>query len=653
MDPLSLAAGVTSLIGVCVKVGLALNDVRDGANLANAKVDGLGHEIKGFTQVLELMKSTMEDAAVQAAFQSTGRIANHWRSIAVGIDDGRQTLVRLHSIVQGVDKTVGVLDGTRKHFRLRLAASEIAIYQQKIRIYRDTMQMSIQTVILWNQVSHQESTDKILPGLDDLTSAIRLLALDMNAQIASLRGVVESSQSQDQLQSLGHMKKCVETAADVVSSASTTLGLSDRASVVAPSDFGDIFGSRSNEAVMRWIDASEEPGGEPALSIASTSTDIPRISEQKIDDSDSDGELEVELVEAQYRKGVQEQEAGNTGTAIQYFKGSLSRLRKNRHRSKDRFLEVDLLHNLAVVYWESDSPSGWLESKELTMEQLRIVSKWEPSPSTTFIYLEKTYQLATVLLKLNDTTQAEVYAKKCIKGFKKMRNEDHADCLLNALLLMVDICEASGDVEGVQAYKLLSLETRKTLDSGKSSLPHQLNEPNDPAINNESSDRSAPLLPSLDHTGFSSTSEQPVTRSREATVPSPPPGLVTSEFGQIRKTSAVNVLLLPAARGVGDFIARSCDSACTRRPGPVAPALEALRRRRTSLCFIVGHLFEDQSSSLNAVMRYLEKTVSVFDMELPRPPNLLFPSYFPLLRRNSLYDTPPSDPGLILRTNTT
>ncbi|KAK3316809.1 hypothetical protein B0H66DRAFT_626328 [Apodospora peruviana] len=613
MDPLSIAAGVTSLIGVCAKVGLALNDVRDGANLANAKVDVLRHEIKGFTQVLELTKSTMEGADVQVAFQSTGHIGNHWRSIAAGIKDSRQTLERLHSIVEGFHKTVRVLDGTRKHFRLRLAASEITIYQQKIRTYRNTMQMSIQTVILWNQVSHQESTDKILPGLDDLTGAIHRLALDMNAQIASLRSVVESGQSQDQLQSLGHMKKCLETAADVISSASTTLGLSDRASVIAPSDFDDIFGSRSNEAVMRWIYASEEPGGDPPPSTASTSTsmDTPRSSKPKLDDSDSD--FGWKWKPATPRQRYNTSKAACLGCA------------KTDIASKTRSARWIF----SPIWWWHIIPLtrhlAWLESKELAMEQLRIVSKWEPSPSTTFIYLEKGYQLAMSLLQLDDTTQAEVYAKKCIKGYKKMRNEVHnshkANCLPNSLELMVNICEANGDEEGAQAYRLLCLETRETLVDEESSLPHQLNEPNDPATNTESSDPPAPAFPSMDHTGFSSTSEQPVTRSREATVPSPRPGLATPESGQIRKTAAVNVLLLPAARRRGDFIARSLgpwDAARweqhdyaegkrlttrtfrdktpvfinlwdvnifrwdglnvdgTRRPGPAAPALEAL-----------------------------------------------------------------------------
>ncbi len=41
-----------------------------------------------------------------------------------------------------VDKTVAVLDGARKHFRMKFAADEIAMYQQQIRTYRDTMQLS-------------------------------------------------------------------------------------------------------------------------------------------------------------------------------------------------------------------------------------------------------------------------------------------------------------------------------------------------------------------------------------------------------------------------------------------------------------------------------------------------------------------------------
>ncbi len=50
----------------------------------------------------------------------------------------------------------------------------------------------------------------------------------MNQQMAGLRELAQSEKVEERFQTLDHMKKCVRAAADVVSSASTALGLTTR-----------------------------------------------------------------------------------------------------------------------------------------------------------------------------------------------------------------------------------------------------------------------------------------------------------------------------------------------------------------------------------------------------------------------------------------
>ncbi len=92
MDPLSITAGVASLIALCVKAGLALKELHDGADIANAKAQALGGEVDAFVTVLELMKTTLEDDKIQATFQATGHIGSYWKHMIVCVDDGRRTL---------------------------------------------------------------------------------------------------------------------------------------------------------------------------------------------------------------------------------------------------------------------------------------------------------------------------------------------------------------------------------------------------------------------------------------------------------------------------------------------------------------------------------------------------------------------------------
>jgi hypothetical protein len=148
MDPLSVATGILALLGTCIKTGTVLKDLYDGAAIVDFKVKGLLTEVESFTQVLRLMKDTLEQENVQSSLQATGHIGNHWNNLATSILDGQKTLLQLQDTLEKVNKSVSLLDGTRKHLRLRSAADEISIFQQQIRSYRDTLQLSLQTVIL-------------------------------------------------------------------------------------------------------------------------------------------------------------------------------------------------------------------------------------------------------------------------------------------------------------------------------------------------------------------------------------------------------------------------------------------------------------------------------------------------------------------------
>lgn len=148
MDPLSVIAGVIGVLTACVQAGDALKTFYNASALADAKVRGLLTDVESFTQVLQMMKDTLERKPMQVSMQSTGHIGNHWTNLSTCMRDGRNTLDQLREILEKVNKSVSVLDGPRKHLRLRAALDEIYVYQLQIRSYRDTMQLSLQTVIL-------------------------------------------------------------------------------------------------------------------------------------------------------------------------------------------------------------------------------------------------------------------------------------------------------------------------------------------------------------------------------------------------------------------------------------------------------------------------------------------------------------------------
>ncbi len=148
MDPLSITVSVISILEVCLKVGQTLKSLQNGVSLVGTKLGGLLAEVESFSKVLEFVKGTLQENEIEAAFQSTGHVGDHWRNVFICINDGQRTLAVLQVTLVKVAKDVAIFDSARKHLRLTSAAEEITMYQNQIRCYRDTIQLSIQTVIL-------------------------------------------------------------------------------------------------------------------------------------------------------------------------------------------------------------------------------------------------------------------------------------------------------------------------------------------------------------------------------------------------------------------------------------------------------------------------------------------------------------------------
>ena len=148
VEPLSITTGVLSLLGVCFNVGVELKRFRDGVAVVNTTVDGLLHDVSGLEQVLESMKGTFDQANNPHPSQATGHIGNHWKNLSRSLQDGQNTLIRLQELLEGVNKSVTLLDGPRRQLRFNSAAEQIVAFRQQIQSYRDALQLSLQTIIL-------------------------------------------------------------------------------------------------------------------------------------------------------------------------------------------------------------------------------------------------------------------------------------------------------------------------------------------------------------------------------------------------------------------------------------------------------------------------------------------------------------------------
>jgi hypothetical protein len=341
------------------------------------------------------------------------------------------------------------------------------------------------------QRSADQIPDKVIPDLNRLYDEFRTLGTSLKLKIEKLQSTVANHgyHAESELMSMTNLKECVQSAADVVSTASTTLApeASEKASVKYGSDFGDVFRKESNEPMQRWISSNTvyeyEDAEAPALDPSETST-VEAITEYQ---SDSDSDIENELVRALFRNGKKRKKAGDLQGAARTLKNCLSRLptastyssmTSSQATSITGVSKVELLEMLTETYCEQ---GAWAEAKSTMTEMLAITEHQTGRKSER--YLWDTYKLSEVMVKTKDFAEAHLHGRQSLRGFRKLR-EQGFDGYEKSLTLLIFICSEQGNAEEEKAYTALleshqsNMEERQTWKSvkqitGSESLPAQ------------------------------------------------------------------------------------------------------------------------------------------------------------------------------------
>lgn len=144
MDPLSITTGVLSLLGVCYTVGTELKKLYDDIDSVNETVAAILDDVKALTKVLDTMRASFDNSPRPM----TGHVGTHWENIYCSLKDGNEALGGLHEIIQEVSKETSILSEPRKHMRLKAAEGKIGQFRNQIKSFRDTLQLSMQALIL-------------------------------------------------------------------------------------------------------------------------------------------------------------------------------------------------------------------------------------------------------------------------------------------------------------------------------------------------------------------------------------------------------------------------------------------------------------------------------------------------------------------------
>ncbi|KAJ8109531.1 hypothetical protein OPT61_g7392 [Boeremia exigua] len=465
MDPFSITASIVTLIQVSAQVTVLVKQFRDEVSVVDATLNGILNDVDGFQQVLQSMKETLAQEDIQADVQATGHVGSHWKNLARSLSDGESTLDQLRSLLTSVNKSTSFMDASRKQLRLKSAVAQISGFRDQIQSYRSALQLSLSTIIVWNQVTLQKSTaklpERIMPNLNKLYDQIRTLGADLNAKIGKLESTVASQgfHAESELMSMTNLKECVESAADVVSTASTTLGPegSTRESVKYGSDFGDVFKKESNEPMQRWIsshtvyefDDVEAPTLDP--SEASTGDAL------TVYESDSDSDIEHEIVKVLFNNGKKRKEQGDLHGAERHLRNCLSRFPSSgsytslasSQTSTSGISKAELLELLTETYCMQGS---WTQAKLTMKEKLAITERQTGKKSERFLW--DSFRLCEVLMNTKDYTEAQLHGRQALRGFKKLREQGHTG-YEKTLALLIQICNEQGSLEDEEAYAAL------------------------------------------------------------------------------------------------------------------------------------------------------------------------------------------------------
>ncbi|CAN9124138.1 unnamed protein product [Alternaria alternata] len=542
-DPLSITASIITLLHVSVQVTVLIKQFRDEVVVVDATLTGLLDDVNGFQRVLESMKETIEENNNKETLQATGHVGSHWKNLARSLEDGADALQKLHTTLDGVNKKSSILDAPRKQLRLKSASEQIARYREQIQTSHTAIQLSLSTIILWNQVTFQRSTemipDKVVPTLDKLYDEFRTFGALLNTKIEKLQHTVTHQNDPDnyELMYMNNLRECVRSAADVVSTASTTLNAetSDKISVKHGSDFGDVFVKDANEPMLRWFASNT------VYEFEDVEAPLPAPSEASTGDaqteyqSDSDSDIENDLIRSLFNEGRKRKDIGDLESAVRYFRNCLTRLSSNtsytsltsaRSAAACGVSKTDLLECLLDCYCLLEA---WSKAKAIMKDKLLITERQLGKKDE--LYLRDTLRLAELMMKNGEYVEAHLQARRSLRGFRKLGKQGdsgYEECLD----FLIRICSTEGKVDEEEAYTaLLASHERKTKRSAPSpeviSLSHvspKFQSASDPVLEDVAQadfEVSEQVKETLDHVHVLESNEVPLIDTEDSSVLSP------------------------------------------------------------------------------------------------------------------------------------
>jgi hypothetical protein len=300
----------------------------------------------------------------------------------------------------------------------------------------------------------------------------------LNSKIEALHTSIAQQQNEDrseELSSMSNLRECVQSAADVVSTTSSTLTVDmvDRTSVRHGSDFGDVFVKDTNEAMLRWMSSNtvyefEDMVPHTDPSEASTGDAVTEYQ------SDSDSDLETEMVRALFKSAITLKEVGDLHGAERKLRNCLTRLPTTASTASFNSLKsaaasgVSRLEILELLLDTCCMLKSWSKAQQVMTEKLSITEKQVGRKDE--LYLWDTLKLAEFMAKSNEYDAAHLQGRRSLRGFKRLGEGGYSG-YEQCVVFLIALCNKENLDDEEEAYAALLVSHQAKVKAKSSSLP--------------------------------------------------------------------------------------------------------------------------------------------------------------------------------------
>lgn len=294
---------------------------------------------------------------------------------------------------------------------------------------------------------------------------IRRLAELFTRRIEKLNVAGDGQEKELDLRVVRNLRDCVQSAATVVSSASTVLGvgLGDRSTIHASSEYGDLFPRPLGDTMQRWVAAKTEHSYE-AQDISSVGR-FPSVRGGRVDsDSESDTELDIDIIRSLFKRGQDAFAAKRFEAAEKTLQNCLSRAEtlENRHPARPISMEhrfwIPTSQLLIHIYVHQ---CRWDDAQTILVKNLSLHGKVNSKESRHDLET-----LVEVLLRRGDFTAAHRYARQLLKAYRRLRGCEPR-CIADTLRLLVGISRQDAKPDQEEAYNAMLVDMAEGLEAPK------------------------------------------------------------------------------------------------------------------------------------------------------------------------------------------